>query len=114
MAISVILSRLTSPPVVSISTMAYLRSVLIHPRLHLFAFGPLISVFLYICTACSQSTIPPASVNNDIMPGAWDTEAYLPLLKGKRVGLVVNHTSTIGKTHLVDSLLSRGVNVVTL
>ena len=48
------------------------------------------------------------------MPGAWDTEAYLPLLKGKRVGLVVNHTSTIGKTHLVDSLLSRGVNVVTL
>jgi uncharacterized protein YbbC (DUF1343 family) len=48
------------------------------------------------------------------MPGAWDTEAYLPLLKGKRVGLVVNHTSTIGKTHLVDSLISRGVNVVTL
>lgn len=48
------------------------------------------------------------------MPGAWDTEAYIPLLKGKRVGLVVNHTSTIGKTHLVDSLLGRGVNVVTL
>ena len=48
------------------------------------------------------------------MPGAWDTETYLPLLKGKRVGLIVNHTSTIGKTHLVDSLISRGVNVVTL
>ena len=48
------------------------------------------------------------------MPGAWDTEAYLPLLKGKKVGMVVNQTSTIGRTHLVDSLISRGVNVVTL
>ncbi|MDZ4746984.1 MAG: DUF1343 domain-containing protein [Saprospiraceae bacterium] len=48
------------------------------------------------------------------MPGAWDTEAYLPLLKSKRVGLVVNHTSTIGRVHLVDSLISRGVNIVSL
>src|SRR6188768_4396396 len=104
MAISVILSRLTSPPVVSISTMAYLRSVLILPRLRLFAFGQLMSVFFVICTACSQSTMPAASINKEIMPGAWDTEAYLPMLKGKRVALVVNHTSTIGKTHLVDSL----------
>ncbi len=48
------------------------------------------------------------------MPGAWHTEAYLPLLKSKRVGLVVNQTSTIGKTHLVDSLISLRVNVVTL
>lgn len=49
-----------------------------------------------------------------ITPGAWDTGTYLPLLQDKRVGLVVNHTSTIGSTHLVDSLISRGVNVVVL
>jgi len=34
------------------------------------------------------------------------------MLKGKRVGLVVNQTSTIGKTHLIDSLVSSGVKVV--
>ncbi|WP_420387678.1 exo-beta-N-acetylmuramidase NamZ domain-containing protein [Roseivirga sp.] len=39
-------------------------------------------------------------------------ETYLPLLEGKRVALVVNQTSTLGKTHLVDTLMSRGVEVV--
>lgn len=36
---------------------------------------------------------------------------YLPLLEGKRVGVVGNQTSIIGKTHLVDSLLSLGITV---
>ncbi len=38
-------------------------------------------------------------------------DSYVPLLKGKRVGMVVNHTSTIGKTHLVDSLKSQGLRL---
>lgn len=44
--------------------------------------------------------------------GAERMDQYLEKLKGKRVALVVNQTSTIGKTHLVDTLVSRGVNVV--
>lgn len=44
--------------------------------------------------------------------GAQRTEAYLSLLKGKRVAVVANHTSMIGNTHLVDSLLSLSVQVV--
>jgi uncharacterized protein YbbC (DUF1343 family) len=36
---------------------------------------------------------------------------YLPMLEGKRVGVVGNQTSIIGKTHLVDSLLSLGVDI---
>lgn len=50
----------------------------------------------------------------DITTGAERTDNYLPLLKGKRVGLVVNHTSIVGKaqTHLLDTLLSLHVNVV--
>jgi uncharacterized protein YbbC (DUF1343 family) len=36
---------------------------------------------------------------------------YLPLLKGKRVALVVNQTSTVGNVHLLDTLLRLGVNV---
>ena len=47
--------------------------------------------------------------------GANQTELYLPLLKGKRVGIVANQTSVIfknkGYTHLVDSLLSLNVNI---
>ncbi len=44
--------------------------------------------------------------------GAEQTELYLPMLKGKRVGMVVNPTSVIGKVTTVDSLLKRGVKIV--
>lgn len=44
-------------------------------------------------------------------PAAYETAAYLPKLRGKRVGLVVNHTSTIGTTHLVDSLQALGLDL---
>jgi uncharacterized protein YbbC (DUF1343 family) len=47
-----------------------------------------------------------------IKTGAEQTEKYLPLLKGKRVAIVANQTSVIGKTSVVDSLLSLGVKVV--
>ena len=47
-----------------------------------------------------------------IMTGAEQLEAYLPYLKGKRVGMVVNPTSVIGKATSVDSLKARGVNIV--
>lgn len=47
-----------------------------------------------------------------ILPGAYQTEEYLPLLKGKRVAVFANNTATIGKTHLVDSLQKLGVNIV--
>lgn len=43
--------------------------------------------------------------------GAQDTDNYLHLVEGKRVGVVANQTSLIGETHLVDSLVALGVNV---
>ena len=46
-----------------------------------------------------------------ILTGADQTEKYLGLLKGKRVGMVVNPTSVIGKQTSVDSLLKRGVKI---
>ncbi len=57
-----------------------------------------------------------------IIVGANQTAAYLPLLKGKRVGIVANQTSVLFKTnsktpsfdsnvHIVDSLLEIGVAV---
>ena len=50
----------------------------------------------------------------DILTGADQTELWLPLIKGKYISCVVNQTSVIGKTHLVDSILSTRVNVVNI
>jgi len=36
---------------------------------------------------------------------------YLPLIEGKRVGVVGNQTSIVGEKHLVDTLLSLGVDI---
>ena len=42
---------------------------------------------------------------------ALQRDDYLPLLAGKRVGVVANQTSVVGNTHLVDTLLSLGADV---
>ena len=52
-----------------------------------------------------------AAPSTTILPGAYQTNEYLPLLEGKNVAMVVNHTSLIDSTHLVDSLLASGVAV---
>ena len=44
--------------------------------------------------------------------GAERLDDYLPLIKNKKVGVVGNQTSMIGSTHLVDSLLSLGIDVL--
>ena len=46
-----------------------------------------------------------------VIPGANRIRLYLPLLNNRRVALVVNNTSRIDSTFLVDSLLSLGVNI---
>ncbi|MEP7252562.1 MAG: DUF1343 domain-containing protein [Ginsengibacter sp.] len=47
-----------------------------------------------------------------IIPGAERMNVYLPLLKGKTVGVFANQTSMVGNTHLVDTLLKAGIKVV--
>jgi uncharacterized protein YbbC (DUF1343 family) len=66
-------------------------------------------------SACCQQhqNISKQLLSNEIiLPGAYSTGKYLPLLKGKRIAVVANNTSLIGNTHLVDSLISLKVNVV--
>ncbi|HTS42981.1 MAG TPA: DUF1343 domain-containing protein [Puia sp.] len=46
-----------------------------------------------------------------IIPGAERMEIYLPLLKGKSVAVFANQSSLVGKTHLVDTLLKKGVSI---
>ncbi|MCB0793965.1 MAG: DUF1343 domain-containing protein [Flavobacteriales bacterium] len=60
-----------------------------------------------------QAQSPPGAPvpAGEVRVGAERTAEYLPLLKDKRVAVVTNQTGTIGRTHLVDSLLSLGVQV---
>ncbi|MDR0866074.1 MAG: DUF1343 domain-containing protein [Candidatus Symbiothrix sp.] len=41
-------------------------------------------------------------------------DEYLPLLKGKRVAMLSNHTGMVGKEHLVDMLIKEKNNVVAI
>ncbi len=54
--------------------------------------------------------VPQAT--SQLLTGAEQPDLYLPKLKNKKVALVVNPTSIAGHTHLADTLLARGVNVV--
>jgi uncharacterized protein YbbC (DUF1343 family) len=47
-----------------------------------------------------------------ITAGAERMDSYLPLLKGKRVAIAANHTSLVGRTHLLDTLRAQGVQVL--
>jgi uncharacterized protein YbbC (DUF1343 family) len=62
--------------------------------------------------AVSNTTKMGANIsNNGIVPAADQMDKYLPLLKGKKVALLVNHTSTVGQQHLIDALLKEGINI---
>jgi uncharacterized protein YbbC (DUF1343 family) len=45
------------------------------------------------------------------VPGANQIEKYKSIIEGKSVAVVANQTSMIGSTHLVDTLLSIGINI---
>ncbi|MCF2442833.1 DUF1343 domain-containing protein [Dyadobacter sp. CY345] len=67
------------------------------------------SPFLATSDSLENNTYPVAKT---VITGADQTAEYLKYLKGKRVAMVVNQTSIIGKTPSVDSLLALGVNIV--
>lgn len=91
-------------------------------------FHPIIFSLILLSTFTSCGQIKPnnpgvpnpnhAAINSTdkprgaIITGAEQTEKYLPYLSGKRIGMVVNPTSIIGNTTIVDSLKSLGVNIV--
>lgn len=51
------------------------------------------------------------STSEGIVVGDERMQDYVPLLEGKRVGVLTNHTAVIDGVHLVDTLMNRGVNV---
>ncbi len=63
-------------------------------------------ILFFLFTGCIL-----AGNTNKILPGAEQPEKYLPVIKNKKVGLVVNHTSLVGNVHLADFLLSEKIRV---
>jgi len=62
-----------------------------------------------VITGCNAQ--PTATDSKRTILGAEQLDLLLPRLQGKRIGLLVNNTAIIGKTHLADTLVSRGVNI---
>jgi len=52
------------------------------------------------------------STDETTLNGAENLDAYIPLIKDKKVAIVANHTSMLGKTHLVDTLVSLKINII--
>ncbi|MEY2917392.1 MAG: hypothetical protein RIS73_1106 [Bacteroidota bacterium] len=52
------------------------------------------------------------NLKSKITPGAARVEVYLPYLKGRSVAVFANQTSLVSGTHLVDTLISRGIKIV--
>lgn len=78
----------------------------------LFRIVALIIAALFLNCTNVASVSKDVSPEKNILTGADQVDQYIPLLKGKRVAILANQTSIIGKTHLVDSLKSLGINIV--
>lgn len=50
----------------------------------------------------------------EVQVGASRTNVYLPLLQGKRVALMSNHTGMVGEKHTLDILIENGINVTAI
>lgn len=66
--------------------------------------SPIFLFLLLLWSGCLRAEGP-------LRTGAEQTERYLPLLEGKRVGILTNHTGMVGRTHLVDTLLALGIDI---
>jgi len=71
-------------------------------------------LLMLITLQCSNKTSLPDQSTTKIPAlkiGAEQLDILLPKLKNKNIGLVVNHTSMAGNTHLTDTLISRGITI---
>ena len=66
--------------------------------------------FWIVAAFAALSTAASAAV----VVGAASIDEYIPLLKGKKVALLSNHTGMVGNEHVLDIMLDKGVNVTTI
>ncbi|MFB1014020.1 MAG: DUF1343 domain-containing protein [Bacteroidia bacterium] len=58
-----------------------------------------------------SNSVSQEVASKKIVLGAEKFSEYLPLLRGQRIALVVNQTSIVGNSHLVDTLRALGVDI---
>ena len=51
------------------------------------------------------------SNNSSVKVGAEKINKYLSIISNKSVGLLVNHSSTVNETHLIEILISKNINI---
>ncbi|MGQ1890196.1 exo-beta-N-acetylmuramidase NamZ family protein [Thermophagus sp. OGC60D27] len=66
-----------------------------------------VKYFILILFFCGFSTH-----SQNVLPAAYLTEQYFPLLKNQRIAIFSNHTGMVGDEHLVDLLLRNGFDVI--
>ncbi len=71
----------------------------------------IVLLIFFVKFSFSQSNSLKFITQNDIKTGAERTEVYFPLIEGKKIAVVANHTSMISNTHLVDSLVKSGFEI---
>jgi uncharacterized protein YbbC (DUF1343 family) len=69
-----------------------------------------LAAFLFSAAVRKQPIV--SSNKKEIQTGAEQTDKYLPYIKGKRIAILGNQTTVIGRKHLVDSLRSLGITIV--
>ena len=78
----------------------------------------LIFLSAIVLSTISISAKSPISSRDGVLLGAEQTKTYLPLLKGKRIALLSNHTGIIiqgtDTIHTLDLLLNCGVDVTAI
>lgn len=83
--------------------------------LHKTTCTPVLFFLLLLMASCSASGLvqeqPQQSAPPEIRVGAAQIDDYFPLIKGKSLGMVVNHTSVVDSLHLVDFLLASGIQI---
>lgn len=69
-------------------------------------------ILIIISSSCKAQQEQNQVPDKTIRVGSESLDEYLSLLKDKKVALLANHSSLVGKTHLVDTLLSNDVDIV--
>jgi uncharacterized protein YbbC (DUF1343 family) len=73
--------------------------------------GFITAISIIVLVTCSCFVRTGSTIPGKVVTGDMRIDKYVGLLRGKAVGVVANQTSIAGRTHLVDTLVSLGINI---
>lgn len=72
----------------------------------------ILKTYIYIIIFCGLfGCTKSGAQKSEIKPGIWQIEELDSLAKGKKIAVVANQSSVISQVHLIDTLLSRGIDI---